>query len=412
MDSAVVNSLAQVLDDFGNQWIDSDTAKSRIAGILSGKSPAEVLQELDAYVSDIPGSEKGKTVLIVIMAVLRRSLDSGPTLAQEINDRGYTLAGYLYGGLAMLLKGKSQTFTFRLSALDRETKNAYAEICQWNDRFFWPHIDLFMAAKLLYRLAPHRFEQLALEDPNGVLLLNMAQGHLSIFPSEALLQKLLESSEPFHPNFALAFYTQPILALYNKNWNKQEKRGDIKKLNGHVARVLTALDQCSPSLRAELLTNYLLVHPWAFPNAFARQLVGAKLQGGFSRQITAPGKIRTIHELGSIASLIAETPACDEQKHRITKRPLVDAVRNVLIRFVQERTGIYVGDSRWPEDAKAVLRLLTARQRRRFGRFLDSQDRTLMISPLDELVRFDIYLKDTWHHQIIQGLQGCLANFP
>lgn len=409
MDSAVVAALARVLDDFGNQRIDSDTAKSQIANILSGKSPAEVLQELDVYVLNLPGNEKGKAALIVIMALLRLDLNSGPALAQEIQSREYKLAGHLYGGLTMLLNGRSRDFTFQLSVLDREAKNVYAEIEQWNGRFFWPHVHLFLTVKLLHRLDPCRFERLTQEDPSGAILLSMAQGHLPVSPSDVLLKKLLESSDPVHPNFALAFYAQPISILCGKI---EANRGDRKKLNEHVDRCLTAFRPCSPDLRAKLLTNYLLVYPRACPDAFARQLVGAELQGEFASQITEPGKIRTIRELGSIASLIVKTPACDEQKHRITKRPLADAVLSVLIRFVQERTGIYAGDNRWLEDARAVLHLLTVRQKRRFGCFLNSQDRDLMISPLDKLVRFDIYLKDIQHHKIIQSLQGCLADSP
>lgn len=407
MDSAVVDALARVLDDFGNQLIDSDTAKNQIAGILPGKSPAEVLQELDTYVLSLSGNEKGKVVLIVIMALIRLDLDSGPVLAQEIQSRGYKLTGYLHGGLTMLLKGKSQHFTFRLSGLHREAKNIYAEIERWNGCFFWPHAHLFLAAELLHRLDPCRFEQLAQEDPGGAILLSMAQRHLPVSPSDVLLKKLMESSNPVHPNFALAFYAQPISILCGKI---EVNRGDRKKLNEHVDRCLAALRSCSPGLRAELLTNYLLVYPRACPDAFARQLVGAELQGEFASQITERGKIRMIQELGCIASLIAKTSACDEQRHRITKRPLADAVLSVLTRFVQERTGIYAGDNHWLEDAKTVLHLLTVRQKRRFECFLNSQDSTLMISPLDKLVRFDIYLKDIQHHQIIQGLQDCLAH--
>ena len=410
MDSAVVAALAWVLDDFGNQRIDSDTAKTQIANILSGKSLAEVLQELDVYVLNLSGNEKGKAVLIVIMALLLLDLNSGPALAQEIQSREYRLAGPLYGGLTMLLNGKIRNFTFRLSVLNREAKNAYAEIERWNGGFFWPHVDLFLTAELLHRLDPCRFERLARKDASGVLLLSMAQGHLQVSPSDVLLKKLLESSNPVHPNFALAFYAQPISILCGKVCWKKANRSDIKRLNEYVDRCLTAFRPCSPDLRAKLLTNYLLVYPRTCPDAFARQLVGAELQGEFASQITKPGKIRTIRELGSIASLIVKTPACDEQKHRITKRPLADAVLSVLIRFVQERTGIYAGDNRWLEDAKTVLHLLTVRQKRRFGCFLNSQDRALMISPLDKLVRFDIYLKDIWHHQIIQGLQDCLAH--
>lgn len=407
MDGAVISALAQVLDDFGNQRIRSDTAKSQIADILSGKSLAEVLRELDTYVLSLPGREKGQAVLIVIMALLRLDLSFGPALAQEIQSREYRLAGPLYGGLTMLLSGRSRNFTFQLSVLHREAKNVYAEIERWNDRFFRPHVDLFLAAELLHRLDPCRFEQLAQEDPSGAILLSMAQGHLPVSPSDGLLKKLLESSDPVHPNFALAFYAQPISILCGRIKANRDGR---KKLNEHVDRCLAALRPCSPGLRAELLTNYLLVYPRACPDAFARQLLGTELQGEFARQITEPGKIRMIQELGCIANLIAKTPACDEQKHRITKRPLTDAVLSVLTRFVQERTGIYAGDNRWLEDAKAVLHLLTVQQKRRFECFLNSQDSTLMISPLDRLVRFDIYLKDIQHHQIIQGLRDCLAH--
>lgn len=412
MDSTVVSKLAQVLDDLGNERINSEGAKSRIATILSGKSAAEVLWELNAHIPKLPGKERGKTVLIVMMALLRLDLDSVPALAQEIQERKYKLAGPLYGGLAELFKGKNQNFTFQLLIPGRETRNVYEEIERWCGHFFWPHIHLFLTAKLLYDVDPHRFEQLALEDPSGALLLSVIQGHLPITPSDGLLKRLLESPNPIQSNFAFAFYVQPISILCDRIEWKRTKRGEIKRLNEYVDRCLTVLAPCSPALRAELLTNYVLVHQRAFPAAFARQLVGSELQCEFARQIAKLGKIRTIQELSAIANLIINTPACNEQKHRISKRPLVDAVLSVLIRFIQERTGIFAMDDRWQEDAKKILHLLTAEQRGRLERFLDCQDETLMINPLDELVRFEIYLKDIRQHQIIQGLKSCLARAP
>lgn len=412
MDSAVVSTLAQVLDDRGNGRINSEGAKSQIAAILSGKSMAEVLRELDAHISKLPGKERGKTVLIVIMALLRLDLGSVHALAQEIQERKYKLVGPLYGGLAELFKGKNQNFTFQLLIPGRGTRNAYEEIERWDGHLFGPHIHLFLTAKLLYDVDPRCFERLALEDPSGVLLLSMIQGHLPITPSDGLLKKLLESPNPIHSNFAFAFYVQPIPILCDRIEWKRRKRGEIKRLNEYVDRCLTALAPCSPALRAELLTNYVLVHQRAFPAAFARQLVGAELQCEFARQIAKTGKIRTIQELSTIVNLIINTPACNAQKHRISKRPLADAVLSVLIRFVQERTGIFAMDDRWREDAKEVLHLLTAEQRGRLGRFLNRQDEALMINPLDKLVRFDIYLKDIRQHQIIQGLKACLAYAP
>lgn len=411
MDETIIKAFAQVLDDVGNRRINSSTAKSKIATILNGKSLEETLCDLNTYVMKLPGKEKEKVVIIAIMALLRFDLDSGPALVKEIHERSYQLAGPLYGGLAMLLSGRVPGFTFQFSVLNRDAKNAYAEIMRWNGDYFWPHIELYRTAKLLNDLDPCRFEQLAQKDPNGVLLLSMVQWDLSLSPSDILLKKLLESSDPFHPNFALAFYTQPISMLCDKAKWEKPKRGDIRKLNEYVGRCLTAIQLCNPSLRAELLTNYLLVHPRAVPDDFARQLVGYELQAEFAHQIAKPGKIRTIQGLGAVAYVIAKTPACDEHGHRISKKPLAEAMLSVLARFVRERTGIYIADSRWLEDAKMVLYLLTTQQRSRFKRLLDNFDSTLMISPLDKLVRYKLYLEDNQCHQIIQGLQNCLSYF-
>lgn len=411
MDETIIKAFAQVLDDVGNGRIKPSTAKSKIATILNGKSPEEMLCDLNTYVMKLPGKEKGKVVVIAIMALLQFDQGSGPALAKEIRAQNYPLAGPLYGGLTMLLSGRIPSFTVQLSVLDRNTKNAYAEIMRWNDVYYWQYIELYLTAKLLNDLDPCYFERLAMGDPNGILLLSMAQGRLPISPSDILLKKLLESSDPFHPNFALAFYAQPISMLCDKAKWEKPKQGDIRKLNEYVGRCVTAIQLCNPSLRAELLTNYLLVHPRAVPDDFARQLVGHELQAEFTHQITKSGKIRTIQRLGAVAYVIAKTPACDEHGHRISKKPVAEAMLSVLVRFVRERTGIYIADSHWLEDAKMVLYLLTTQQRSRFKRFLDNFDSTLMISPLDQLVRYKLYWEDDQCHQIIQGLQNCLSYF-
>lgn len=405
MDGAAVAALAQVIDDKENQRINAVTAKRKISAILHRKSVKRVVQELNEYVALLPAKEKGQAVLIVIMALLRLVSNPVPILAQEIQK--YPLAELLHGGLAMLLSGRNQSFSFRLTWMHRSSENIYEIIKNWEGDYFWNYSEVFLAAKLLYEIQPDRLERLALEDKSGVILLSMVHCYLNVRPSDTLLQKLLQSTDPLHPNFALAFYTGSVSFLCDKVGRGTVKRKEIKELRTGIGRCLAAFDVCSPKLRTELLTNYVLVHQNAFPEAFARQLVGEELQEEFVYQITESGKVRTIRELAFIARLIAETPACNREGHRISKKPLSDAVLRVLMRLIQARR-IYPGDAQWQNDIETVLQALTVRQRERLRRFLKDQDKRLMVGALDQLVRYRIYLEDIQQHQVLQGIQDRL----
>ena len=408
MDKLTVKELALIIDDEWNQRIDSTIAKKEIAAKLHHRSEKRILRELIEYVSTLEGKTKGKDTLVVIMALLRLNLDMVPVLAQEIKNQGYPLAGPLYGGLFTLLCGKSKNFSFQFTLMEQNVKNPYKEIERWESGYFWNCIEMFMAVRLLYDIQPEQFEKLILEDKSRVILLSMVHEHINITPSNALLQKLLQSADRIHHNFALAFYTQPITSLCIQNQRNPLSRRDKKALNEYINYFMVSLDAYSSELRAELLTNYLLVHQFAVPEVFARQLVGSELQKDFVNQITEPGKVRTIRDLALVARLITEIPACNREKHRISKKALLDAVLSVLIQFIQKRDGIYSLDLQQQSDIKTVVQSLTAKQRKLLGKFLEKQDKLLMVSELDRLVRNQIYLEDYRQHEIIQSVQSFL----
>ncbi len=408
MDRFTVTALTQVIDDRGNQRIDSTIAKKKITAILHRRSVKRVLRDLNEYVSTLEGNAKGQTVLVVIMALLRLDLDAVPVLAQEIQDQGYLFKGSLYGGLFKLLCGNSDTFSFQLTWMEQNIKNPYERIEWWADDYFWNHIEMFMAVRLLYDIQPELFEKLVLEDKSRVILRSMAHGHMDIRPTDVLLQKLLKSEDRIHHNFALAFYTQSITNACTQMQNKALNRIRQKELKQSINHFMISLDTCSIELRAELLTNYLLVHQYAFPEAFARELVGAELQTEFAHQITGSGKVRSIHDLAFVAKLIMKVPACNQEKRRISKKLLLDAVLYVFMQFIQGRNGIYILEMQQQNDIKTVIQSLTVKQKKHFGQFLEKQDKLLMVSALDKLVRYQIYLEDFRQHEIIQCIQSFL----
>ena len=76
--------------------------------------------------------------------------------------------------------------------------------------------------------------------------------------------------------------------------------------------------------------------------------------------------------------------------------------------FIQGRNGIYILEMQQQNDIKTVIQSLTVKQKKHFGQFLEKQDKLLMVSALDKLVRYQIYLEDFRQHEIIQCIQSFL----
>jgi len=137
---------------------------------------------------------------------------------------------------------------------------------------------------------------------------------------------------------------------------------------------------------------------------FARILVDKEHQEYFCEQIKSSGKIRSLRELEIVANLIAITPSLDDRKKRVSKSSLYSAITDVIIKFIDERKGIYMWDNGQNEYFLNVCKNLPKSCLRRIFSFAKKKQSILMCGPLDEMVRFKIFLDDNRQNEIIQGI--------
>lgn len=77
---------------------------------------------------------------------------------------------------------------------------------------------------------------------------------------------------------------------------------------------------------------------------------------------------------------------------------------------ISNRKGIYLWDSKKETLFKLVCKNLPKRYLRKFNTFLKKYMKTYMISELDKMVRFSIYLEDKGQWDICQGMINVLKD--
>lgn len=413
LDGEIVKKLSQVLDDHLNERAKRLDAKQKINSILHNKKITTVIRELSDYIPTLSGKEKNIATVIVIMAVLRRNLDSILEVKDAVVLNG--LGGHLYGGLFTLLAGHSERLSIKVKLNDSFFQNKYDFITRFVDFNYWDYIELFQSAKLLSLVDPQIFEKLALIDQTKLILLNMASYHLDVEPSKELINKLLEDEDELMQNIGFLFITRSISrCLIDIDYIKRSEKleGYHGKSLRSVHRVMkmalnqcyTFLKDCDKQTQAALLTNFLLVHQTIYPIAFARELVCSELQDEFIYQISNTGKVKTLKDLAFLTVLISETPAINEKKKRISKNKLYGAIVNMIISFIDEQKGIYVWDEQQSKYIEFICQRLPARCIRKLKTYLNGKDKSLMYTKLDEMIRFHIYLEDKRQHEVISGI--------
>lgn len=413
LDGEIVKKLSQVLDDHLNERAKRLDAKQKINSILHNKKITTVIRELSDYIPTLSGKEKNIATVIVIMAVLRRNLDSILEVKDAVVLNG--LGGHLYGGLFTLLAGHSERLSIKVKLNDSFFQNKYDFITRFVDFNYWDYIELFQSAKLLSLVDPQIFEKLALIDQTKLILLNMASYHLDVEPSKELINKLLEDEDELKQNIGFLFITRSISrCLIDIDYIKRSEKleGYHGKSLRSVHRVMkmalnqcyTFLKDCDKQTQAALLTNFLLVHQTIYPIAFARELVCSELQDEFIYQISNTGKVKTLKDLAFLTVLISETPAINEKKKRISKNKLYGAIVNMIISFIDEQKGIYVWDEQQSKYIEFICQRLPARCIRKLKTYLNGKDKSLMYTKLDEMIRFHIYLEDKRQHEVISGI--------
>lgn len=413
MDKNTVRALSQVLDDHLNERLKRLDAKQKINSILHNKSSAMVIRELRNYISSLPGKDKNIATVIVIMAVLRRNLDSVSEMREAVVKHG--LVGHLYGGLYTLLASDSELLSIKVNLTDSLFENKYDYIIRFVDFNYWDYIELFQAAKVLSLADSQKFEKLALMDKTKLILLNMASYHLSVEPSKELIGKLLQDEDELKQNIGLLIITRSVTRCINDidyikrseklgGYHGKSIRSVYRTLKIELNECYTFLENCNKRTQVALLTNFLLVHQTIYPIAFARNLVSSEFQDEFIYQISNTGKVKTLKDVAFLIGLISNAPAISEEKKRISKSLLYMAIVNIIISFIDDKKGIYGWDEQQSKYIEFICQRLPARCIRKLRSYLTNKDRTLMFNKLDEMIRFHIYLEDKRQHEIISGI--------
>ena len=418
MDIKTVRALSQVLNDSFNKRLKREDAKQKINRILHNKSYSTVIRELSEYISSRSGKEKNFATVIVIMAVLMRNLD----IVQEVKAavEQYRLVGQLYGGLYTLFSGDSELLTIKANLTDSRFENKYDYLMRFDDFYYWDCIDLFQAVEVLSLADSEKFERLALMDKTKLILLNMASGRLRAEPSKDLIVKLLQDEDELKQNIGFFFITRKVIKCLNEinyieraerfgNFHGKSKRSILRELKTELKECLTFLENCDKQTQAALLTNFLLVNQNAYPTIFARELVGSKLQDEFINQISNTGKIKTLNDVVFFIGLISDTPAINENKKRISKIKLYMAMVNILVSFIDNNNGIYGWYEQQRKYIEYIYQRLPSRCVKKLKTYLTNKERKLMTNKLDELVRFQIYLKDKRQQEIISGILSVIT---
>jgi len=405
MDSNIIKELSLIVTDCLNDKIAFKDYRKKINAILHNKSISTVFGELNTY-NQNHKKEKNISTIIVTMALYMRDLDAQEIIKNEIIK--FNMAGMLYGGLCKMLCGDSSIFKKDADLGDNSFNNKYEFL---NRHLAYSELRLTVLLKTvetLHIVDKFKFDLLAYSDKTKLILLSMAGFRLNVKPSDELLVRLITDGDDLNQNIALYFITVKLNILLNQYYNVKEKLADkrkrMKELDCELDKINGFISQCDSKTRVSLLFNYFLQHHRSYPVYFARILVDKEHQEYFCEQIKSSGKIRSLRELEIVANLIAITPSLDDRKKRVSKSSLYSAITDVIIKFIDERKGIYMWDNGQNEYFLNVCKNLPKSCLRRIFSFAKKKQSILMCGPLDEMVRFKIFLDDNRQNEIIQGI--------
>lgn len=188
----------------------------------------------------------------------------------------------------------------------------------------------------------------------------------------------------------------------------KSKRRINADMKAHLERLDSFLQCCSRRRRASLLTNYILSER-EYPLQFGDWLMSAELQEELVYEITASEKIKHLGSLTVMAQLIHDFPCRAADGGRGRKESGYTAVLVVLKEFLQKKQGIYMWDDKQEILFRKICKVLPEKYLRRLGTVLNKTESQLMVSELDELVRFSIYHEDKKRLNICQGMRRVMA---
>ena len=410
IDSNTIKQLALIVNDYSNNHIESSIAKKKTNSIFHNKSVTTIFRELNAYHESFK-TEKNVSTIIVIIALYIRNLDAQEIIKNEIIK--YNMTGALYGGLYKMFCSSSNVLKINFTLSDSSFNNKYEFLHRYYDCGNLRVTACLKSVETLYYIDKSKFDLLAYSDKTKFILLSMVSFRLNVEPSNELLVKLIKDNDELKQNIALYFLTFKLDTFLNrylkiKEENASNRRKFLKEVDTELTNINHYLSQCDNKTRTSLLFNYILLHQKAYPECFARILVDKEHQTYFCDQIKMSGKIRSLKELIFAADLINRTTALDNRKKRISKLSLYNAIADVIITFIQEENGIYGWDQEQQNRFLRVCENLPKRCLKKILSIVRKKQSYLMCDPLDEMVRFKIFIGDMRKNEILNGIQNVI----
>lgn len=393
----------------------SQDSHKEICKIFKNKSCKTILREATPILENTVGRVKNRLVVILVLALLRRRSTKYEALKNALIDAGWM--PLLYGGLRMLLCSNNPDFHINVAFTDASFPNKYSFLTRFEGEFYEPeYCEILYAVKLIADTDPFKFENLVFEDSTHLVLFNLSSWILEYFPSRALTSRLLKAGDTIQANTGFYYAVWPITKdvrdyAQQRNHPNLPNTKSKKEINHAMEQHLETLDHmlqpCTPPRRTALLLNYILVH-MEYPIQFGYWLMQAEYQPFLREQIISSKKIKNLRDVLTVTRLIHDFPSKNSQGITQKKNPLYAAILTVLKNFISTRNGIYSWDSKQEQIWKQICHCLPKRYLNSFGLFLAKTSSNLMVSPLDEMVRFQIYLEDKRLWDICQGMLGGL----
>lgn len=414
MDKRLIKQLSELINDRWNNPCSKIDFKRKINGIFSRKKNAAIIWELSDFLKSVNGREKNIYTLIIVLALLRRNLDCVDEIKDELEKN--KLINCLYGGLCILLSGKSEMISIRIELNDNLFENKYEFITHFVDFNYYDYIEMFQAVEILYLSDAKKFESLISRDETKLLLLNIASGHMSVKLSNSFISDLLKDDDELNRNIGFSLLTTPIYRTVSSlEFVEREKSMGIKprmserklknSLKTYVAHVDAMLEQCSNNTKVSLIINYLLVFKRnKYPGIFAYRLMDSEVQDEFVFEIKESNKLRTLEEVSFILEIISKTSIKNNSSLGLSKNPLYDAIVDIIINFINNNRGIYNWGKAEKQYFLFICRMLPVRYKNKLKSFLINESKKLMATDFDKLVRLNIYLKDVGKKKIIDGM--------
>jgi hypothetical protein len=404
MDNILLQNLADMLVD--NWEKREEDIKKRLNSLLRKKSNKRVILELSKAIESREVQDKNKAVLVTTLTLIRRNLDCKKEVGELLKK--YNMINLLYGGLIKLLNGRSDTFKIQISWNHNTFENKYEFIDRFPVPEHWRFIDLIITVSILIEEKVEKFESVLIKDHTDLLLLNYMHGVENWNISEAFINNLLkDETNTLRRSIGFYLLIQPIERLFSTPLETNREKSNFKN---KIKSFIRVFENVPLHVQAELLINYFITNKRAksIPAFLAKQMVKVNLTDCLVLEIKS-NKVRTLDDI-YILLFIIKSIRSKSQGDKSYKNNLYDALLKKIILFIEENKGIYIWDKNTENLFAEIYKMFPKRFKNRLEKSIVKTSESLMISRLDELVRFNLFINDSNRAEVINGMANTIQS--